>query len=84
MSIHEQQPHADDAVLQALAAGKLTVADPATGYHRSLYAKCPNDGEVVPVRRVVRGPGGAITAVTMRCLRCGHEFSPPPSSLFLQ
>jgi hypothetical protein len=84
MSTHEQQPQADDAVLQALAAGRLTVADPATGYQRSMYARCPNDGALVPIRRVVRGPGGAITEVRMRCSSCGQEFSPPPAALFLQ
>lgn len=73
-----------ETVMQALAAGKFTVPDTATGYHRSMYATCPHDGESVPIRRVVRGSGGAITEVTMRCSRCGSEFTPPLSSLYLQ
>jgi hypothetical protein len=72
-----------EAITQALAAGHLTVPDPATGYQRTMYAACPNDGELAPIRRVVRGSRGAITEVTMRCLRCGREFTPPPEALTL-
>ena len=72
-----------EAVKQALAAGKITVADPATGYQRSMYADCPKDREPVAIRRVVRGSGGAITEVIMRCSRCGSEFTPPPEVLYL-
>jgi len=72
-----------EAITQALAAGHLTVPDPATGYQRTMYAACPNDGELAPIRRVVRGSGGAITQVTMRCLRCGREFTPPAEALTL-
>ena len=32
------------AVREALAAGRLTVPVPETGFHRPLYAVCPNDG----------------------------------------
>ena len=58
-------------------------SDPATGYQRSMDAKCPTDGEEVTIRRVVRGSGGAITEVAMRCTRCGHEFTPAAASLYL-
>jgi hypothetical protein len=83
MQTHESGASDYDAVVQALAAGKLTVPDPATGYQRSVYARCPNDGEEVSVRRVVRGSGGAITEITMRCTSCGQEFSPATSTLYL-
>jgi hypothetical protein len=71
------------AVQQALAAGQLTVPDPATGYHRSLAADCPADGHAASVWRVVRGPGHAITEVVMRCALCGNEFTPPLEALYL-
>ena len=72
-----------EAVREALAAGRLTIPDPETGYHHYLYADCPNDGEHANARRIVRGPKGAITEVTMRCLRCGKEFTAAPESLHL-
>ena len=80
----QDRVHDHTAVQQALAAGKMTVPDPTTGYHRSLYADCPTDGEPVAIRRVVRGAGGAITQVVMRCSRCGREFAPPPEAIYLQ
>jgi hypothetical protein len=83
MATHEGAASDGDMVLQALAAGRITVPDPTTGYQRSIYAKCPNDGEEVTIRRIVRGSGGAITEVAMRCTRCGHEFTPAPTSLYL-
>ena len=73
-----------EAVQQALAAGRLTVPDPETGFHHTLYAECPKDGERAMVRRVVRGPKGAITQLTMRCPRCGNEFTAAPESLHLR
>lgn len=73
-----------EAVKRALAAGQLTVADPATGYHRSMYADCPADGQAASIWRVVREHGGAITQVTMRCSRCGKEFMAPAESLYLR
>ena len=44
MATHEGAARDGDMVLQALAAGRITVPDPATGHRRSIYAKCPNDG----------------------------------------
>jgi hypothetical protein len=73
-----------DAIRQALAAGQLTVADPATGYHRALYAPCPVDGQPAAVWRVVKEHGGAITQLTMRCARCGGDFVAPPEALYLR
>ena len=72
-----------EAVRGALAAGRLTVPDPESGYHHSMYADCPDDGEHAPARRIVRGTKGAITEVTMRCPRCGKEFTAAPESLHL-
>ena len=71
------------SILQALAEGKLTVPDPVTGFHHSIYGQCPHDGEETSIRRVIRGSGGAITEVTMLCSRCGREFRPPLASLQL-
>jgi hypothetical protein len=70
------------AISAALAAGQLTVADPVTGYHKSLYAPCPRDGHTASVWRVERGAQHAITALTMRCPDCGTEFRPAVESLF--
>ena len=77
-------PDERTAIQQALAAGQLTVPDPATGYHRTLYAACPDDGQPASVRRVVRGARGAITQLTLRCPRCGREFTPAPEALHLR
>ncbi len=79
-----EESKATAAVHAALAAGQLTVADPTTGYQRSLYATCPKDGQPAAVWRVVRGSHRAITALTMRCPRCGTEFSAPLESLYLR
>ncbi len=73
-----------EAIRRALAAGRLSVPDPATGYQRALSAACPADGQPAPVRRVVRGARGAITELTLRCSRCGREFTPAPEALHLR
>jgi hypothetical protein len=62
----------------------LTVADPATGYLRSLDADCPTDGQACGIYRVVRGNGHAITELTMHCTACGNEFAAPMESLYLR
>jgi adenine-specific DNA methylase len=71
------------AVREALDAGRLTVPDPETGFHHTMYAICPHDGTHAPVRRVERGARGAITQVTARCPRCGAEIAPAPEELHL-
>jgi hypothetical protein len=71
------------AVRAALAAGRLTVPDPETGFHHAMYAVCPHDGAHAPVRRVVRGARGAITHVTARCPQCGAEVVAAPEELHL-
>ncbi len=72
------------AVREALVAGRLTVPDPDSGFHHPMYAVCPNDGDHAQVRRVVRGAGGSITEVTVRCPRCGVEFVAGPEELHLR
>jgi hypothetical protein len=72
------------AVREALAAGRLTVPDPETGFHHPIYAVCPHDGVHVPVRRVVRGPRRAISQVTARCPRCGTEITAAPEDLHMR
>ncbi|HEV8638510.1 MAG TPA: hypothetical protein VG370_30220 [Chloroflexota bacterium] len=74
----------EEAVKRALAAGQLTVADSATGYHRAIGADCPNDGHPATVWRVVRGSGQAITELTMHCPSCGGAFIPKVESLYLR
>ena len=71
------------AVREALAAGRLTVPDPETGFHHAMYAVCPHDGTHAPVRRVERRARGAITQVTARCPRCGAEVVAAPEELHL-
>jgi hypothetical protein len=73
-----------EAIGQALAAGQLAVADPATGYHRTLYAPCPTDGQPAAVWQVVKEHGGAITQLTMRCARCGGDFVADREALYLR
>jgi hypothetical protein len=81
----EPTPAEDRAAIgDALAEGRLSVADPATGYHRSFYAPCPADGRLAAVWRVERGARRAITALTMRCPRCGAEFRAGPDALRLR
>lgn len=72
------------AVREALAAGRLAVPDPASGFHHAMYAECPHDGTHASVRRVERGARGAITQVTARCPQCGAEFAVAPDDLRLR
>ena len=72
------------SVKQALTAGQITVPDLSTGYHRSMYARCPSDGQAAGIRRLVREHGHEITSVTMYCSRCGNEFVAPVESIFLR
>ena len=72
------------AVREALAAGRLTVPDPKTGFHHTVYAVCPQEGAPALVRRVERGPRGAITQVTARCPQCGQEVKATAEELHLR
>ena len=69
-------------IKQALAAGRLTVPDPATGYHRSLYARCPHDREESSVYRIEK-TGEAITRVVFRCPECSRQFDAAPRGMIL-
>jgi hypothetical protein len=73
----------EEAVKQALAAGQLTVTDPATGYHRAIGADCPTDGQPATVWRIVRGARQAITELTMHCPICDKTFTAKAESLYL-
>ncbi len=72
------------AVREALAAGRLTVTDPTTGFHHTMYAVCSQDGAQAVIRRVERGPRGAITQVTARCPQCGQEVRARVEELHLR
>ncbi len=72
------------AVREALAVGRLTVPDSKTGFHHTMYAVCPQDGAHAVVRRVERGPRGAITQVTARCPQCGQEIKARAEDLHLR
>jgi hypothetical protein len=73
-----------EVVKQALAAGQITVPDLSTGYHRTMYADCPADGQPARIRQIVREHGREITSVTMYCSRCANEFIAPVESLYLR
>ncbi len=70
-------------IKQMLSAGRLTIPDLTTGYHRSLYACCPEDGNDSPVHRIDRS-GEAITQVVFRCPICSGQFSTAPENMFLR
>ena len=70
-------------IKQALTSGKLTVVDPATGYHQNLYTHCPRDGVDASVYRVDRS-GEAITRVIFRCSICGKEFEAGSRAMFIR
>lgn len=72
------------AVKEALAAGRLTVPDPKTGFHHTMYAVCPQDGAQAVVRRVERGQRGAIIEVVARCPQCGQEVRTTAEELHLR
>ena len=84
MATHAPSKEDTEAIRRTLASGQLTVTDQATGYHRSLYADCPDDGHAASVWRVVRGDGHAIIELTMHCSACGKEFTAPTESLYLR
>lgn len=67
----------------ALSAGRLSVADPATGYQRSFCARCPKDGNDSSVYRTDKS-GQAVTRVVFRCPICGNQFEAAPKDIFLR
>ena len=76
--------HDVETIKKALLAGQLTVADPVTGYHRSLYADCPTCQQPAAIWRIVKEHEHEITQTTMRCARCGAEFVAPIENLYLK
>jgi len=72
-----------EQIKQMLSAGRLTIPDPATGYHRALYARCPKDRHDSSVYRIERS-GEAITRVVFRCPICNEQFDTVPQKMFLR
>ncbi|HEU5318894.1 MAG TPA: hypothetical protein VFX49_22465 [Chloroflexota bacterium] len=70
------------AVRDALHGGQLSVTDPATGYHRQMYARC-TQGHAAAVYRVEKH-GEEITEITMRCPLCGEQFVAPAERIILR
>ncbi|MFC1968735.1 hypothetical protein ACFLVX_05075 [Chloroflexota bacterium] len=70
-------------IKQALSVGRLTIPEPATGYHRSFYARCPNDSEESSVYRIEKH-GEAITQVVFRCPLCSQQFDAAPKDMLLR
>jgi hypothetical protein len=73
-----------EIVTSALAAGQVSVTDQTTGLKRSMHADCPGDGHAAGPWRVVKGGGGAITEIVMRCAQCGEEFVPSVAEIYLR
>jgi hypothetical protein len=72
-----------EQIKQMLSAGQLTVPDPATGYHRALYARCPRDRHDSAVYRIDRS-AESITKVVFRCPICSRQFETIPEKMFLR
>ena len=72
-----------EKIKQALATGRLSVLDPATGYQRSIHARCPVHGEASSVYRIEKS-GEAIVRAVFRCPLCGRQFDAKPEDMFLQ
>ncbi len=72
-----------EQIKQALSAGRLSIPDLATGYHRSFYACCPADGYESPVYRVDKS-GEAITRVVFRCPICSEQFDAVPEKMLFR
>lgn len=70
-------------IKQALSAGRLTVPDKTTGYHRSIYACCPSEGYESPVHRIERA-GNSISRVIFRCPICSNQFDAAPKNMLLR
>jgi hypothetical protein len=73
-----------ELIKQALSAGRLDVPDKTTGYHRSLYARCPRDKSASLVHRIDRSAEEGITRVVFRCPICGKQFDVTPEKMFLK
>jgi hypothetical protein len=70
-------------IKEMLSRGQLSIPDPATGFHHSLYACCSKRGHESPVHRIERS-GTAITRVVFRCPICSEDFDAGVDSMFLR
>ena len=70
-------------IKEMLSRGQLSIPDPATGFHHSLYAHCPKHGHDSSVHRIERS-GIAITGVVFRCPICSEYFDAGVDSMFLR
>jgi hypothetical protein len=66
-----------------LSRGQLSIPDQVTGFHHSLYACCPKDGNDSLIYRTERS-GVAITRVVFRCPICSVNFDASVDSMFLR
>ncbi len=74
-----------EQIRHMLSLGHLFIADPDTGYHRSPYARCPNDGSDSSVTHVDRsGLAKSITRVVFHCPVCSQQFDAGPEDMFLR
>jgi hypothetical protein len=74
-----------EQIRHMLSLGHLFIADPVTGYHRSPYAHCPNDGSDSSVTHVDRsGWAKSITRVVFHCPVCSRQFDAGPEDMFLR
>jgi hypothetical protein len=64
-------------IVEALAAGRLTVRDPA-GVEHGIFARCPRDGiRAYPHHTAQQHDvsGFSICQVIVRCFACGHSWA---------
>jgi hypothetical protein len=72
-----------EIIKQMLSSGRLTIPEPDTGFHRTIYSKCPKDRHECSVHRIDRS-GEAITRVVFRCPICTEQFIAGPEKMFLR
>lgn len=70
-------------IQEMLSRGQLSIPDPETGFHHSVYASCPKCGDQSSANRVDRS-GLAITRVVFRCTICCEDFVADVDSMFLK
>lgn len=68
---------------EMLSKGQLSIPDPETGFHHSIYASCPKCGDQSSVNRIERS-GLSITRVIFRCSICCEDFDAEVDSMFLK
>jgi hypothetical protein len=74
-----------EQIRDMLSQSHLFITDPATGYHRSPYARCPNDGNDSSVTHVDRrGWSKSIIRVVFQCPVCSRQFDAGSEDMFLR